>query len=184
MNGLLKNSKLSQKNGFPAPLRPPLARPPSWVLSSLSRVTQTLVLASLVLLILRDKGCALCCCSCPVKPVSLDIRRFSPKEVHNDGPIEGILVHLTLSLWPSNPTFCHRNDFLPEQAAGSVCPLCPLPAARPGGRSSPHADLLSVSIWLRALAVSGCVLRSTPLQERGTVDPEGQESYLHAERLS
>lgn len=59
-----------------------------------------------------------------------------------------------------------------------------MPATHSGGRSNPGEDLLSVSIWLREFAVSGCVLRGTPLQEMGTVDPDGQESYLPAERVS
>lgn len=182
MNRLLKNSKSSQKNGSPGLFSPAPSHTPSWFLSSLSFTTRTLVLALLVLLILRAKGCSLCWRSCQIKPASRDIRGFSPKEVHNDCPIEGILVHLALSLCPSNPTVCHRNE-LPARTGSRVC-LSTRPTTHSGVRSGPGADLLCVSIWLRELAASGCVLRGTPLQEMGTVGPEGQESYSRAEGLS
>ena len=73
--------------------------------------------------------------------------------------MEGILVHVALSLCPSNPTFCHRNE-LPSRAGSGIF-LVTRPATHSGGGSSPGTDIPSISIWLRELTTFDCVQTHT-----------------------
>lgn len=131
MNRLLKNSKSSQKNASPGLFSPALSHAPSWRLSSLSFTTRTLCLGLVSSPDPEGQGLRSLLTLLPDKACQPGRQRIFPKRVHNDCPIEGILVHLALSLCPSNPTLCHRSE-LAARTGSRVCPPGPLPTQGAG----------------------------------------------------